>query len=91
MALCRRNNLNFQSYVGGKCVILVFFFFSLLFVMVYIPNLSHSSFVRVLFIFLNLSIGGWMFLDCLPISLFVKISSLPLALNEKQKRLLHLQ
>lgn len=58
MALCRRNNLNFQSYVGGNCVGFFLFFFPLLFVMVYIPDLSHSSFVRVLFIFLNLSIGG---------------------------------
>lgn len=45
---------------------MVFFF---LFVMIYIPDLSHSSFERVLFIFLNLSIGGWMFLDCLPVYL----------------------
>lgn len=63
VALFRRNHLNFQYYVGGRCG----FFF--LFVMIYIPDLSHSSFERVLFIFLNVSIGGWMFLDCLPVYL----------------------
>lgn len=36
VALFRRNHLNFQYYVGGRCG----FFF--LFVMIYIPDLSHS-------------------------------------------------